>query len=88
MLPAQQKQDTFTFTLSKSKMEQSTPRLTAREREILQLIALGHTSEIIAEKLCLSLPTIKWYRKRLRVKFDVGTTVEMVRKALEAGLIE
>jgi two-component system NarL family response regulator len=69
-------------------MEQSTPRLTAREREILQLIAQGHTSEIIAEKLCLSLPTIKWYRKRLRVKFDVGTTVEMVRKALEAGLIE
>ena len=45
------------------------------------------TSEQIAEQLCLSLPTIKWYRKRLRIKFDVGTTVEMIRKALLAGLI-
>lgn len=69
-------------------MERPSPRLTAREREILQMIAEGHTSEQIAERLCLSLPTIKWYRKRLRVKFDVETTVEMVRKALVAGLIE
>ncbi len=68
-------------------MEQPFPRLTAREREILQMVAKGHTSERIAERLCLSLPTIKWYRKRLRAKFDVGTTVEMVRKALEVGLI-
>lgn len=85
MPPVRQKQDTFTYILSK--MEQNSPRLTTREREILQLIAQGHTSEQIAEQLCLSLPTIKWYRKRLRIKFDVGTTVEMIRKALLAGLI-
>ena len=85
MPPVRQKQDTFTYILSK--MEQNSPRLTTREREILQLIAQGHTSEQIAEQLCLSLVTIKWYRKRLRIKFDVGTTVEMIRKALLAGLI-
>lgn len=85
MPPVRQKQDTFTYILSK--MEQNSPRLTTREREILQLIAQGHTSEQIAEQLCLSLATIKWYRKRLRIKFDVGTTVEMIRKALLAGLI-
>lgn len=68
-------------------MEQPSPRLTAREREILQMIAEGHTSEQIAERLCLSLPTIKWYRKRIKVKFDADTTVAVVRKAVELGLI-
>ncbi len=68
-------------------MEQPSPRLTAREREILQMIADGHTSEQIAERLCLSLPTIKWYRKRIKVKIEADTTVEVVRKALEQGLI-
>lgn len=68
-------------------MEQPSPRLTAREREILQMIADGHTSEQIAERLCLSLPTIKWYRKRIKVKFDADTTVAVVRKAVELGLI-
>ena len=68
-------------------MEQPSPRLTAREREILQMIADGHTSEQIAGRLCLSLPTIKWYRKRIKVKFDADTTVAVVRKAVELGLI-
>ena len=68
-------------------METKPIRLTAREQQILQMIAGGRTSPQIAEHLCLSLPTIKWYRKRLKVKFEAETTVEMVRKALERGLI-
>ena len=68
-------------------MENRTIRLTAKEQRILQMIAEGHTSEQIAERLYLSLPTIKWYRKRIKVKFDADTTVEVVRKAVELGLI-
>ena len=68
-------------------MENRTIRLTAKEQRILQMIAEGHTSEQIAERLYLSLPTIKWYRKRIKVKFEADTTVEVVRKALEQGLI-
>lgn len=68
-------------------MENRTIRLTAKEQRILQMIANGHTSEQIAEEMCLSLPTIKWYRKRIKVKFEADTTVEVVRKALEQGLI-
>lgn len=68
-------------------MENRTIRLTAKEQRILQMIAEGHTSEQIAERLCLSLPTIKWYRKRIKVKFDADTTVAVVRKAVELGLI-
>ncbi len=68
-------------------MENRTIRLTAKEQRILQMIANGHTSPQIAEEMCLSLPTIKWYRKRIKVKFEADTTVEVVRKALEQGLI-
>lgn len=62
-------------------------KLSAKELEILRMIAAGQTSPSIAEHLCLSLPTIKWYRKRMKVKFDATTTVQMVRKAIEAGII-
>lgn len=61
--------------------------LTAKEQAILKLVSEGLTSEQIAEQMCLSLPTIKWYRKKLRTKFEANTSVEMVRKAMKQGLI-
>ena len=61
--------------------------LSTKEQTILRLISDGRTSVQIAEKLCLSLPTIKWHRKRIKAKFDAATTVEVVRKAIEQGLI-
>lgn len=68
-------------------MEAAKIRLTAKERHILKLIADGLTSPQIAEELCLSLPTIKWYRKRIRAKFDASNTAELIRKAVEQELI-
>lgn len=68
-------------------MENRTIRLTAKEQRILQMIAEGHTSPQIAEEMCLSLPTIKWYRKRIKVKFEADTTIEVIRKAVGLGLI-
>ena len=61
--------------------------LTSKEQAILKLVSDGLTSEQIAEQMCLSLPTIKWYRKKLRAKFEANTSVEMVRKAMKQGLI-
>ena len=68
-------------------MEPAKLRLSAKELLILKLISEGRTSPQIAEELCLSLPTIKWYRKRIRAKFDASTTVEVIRKAIEQGII-
>lgn len=68
-------------------MEPAKIRLSAKEQHILKLISEGRTSPQIAEELCLSLPTIKWYRKRIRAKFDASTTVEVIRKALEQGIL-
>lgn len=67
--------------------QENTIRLTTKEQRILQLVAAGRTSPQIAEELCLSLPTIKWYRKGIRIKFEADTTVEVVRKAIESGII-
>ena len=61
--------------------------LSEREREVLTLIAAGLTSPQIAEHLYLSLPTIKWYRKRLLSKFGASNMADLVRRAKEEGII-
>lgn len=61
--------------------------LTEREMEILPLIAAGLTSQQIADKLYLSLPTIKWYRKRLLLKFEASNAADMVARAKERGFV-
>lgn len=72
--------------------EQSTPEegesvLTERENQVLRLIAEGLTSPQIADKICLSLPTIKWYRKKLMIKLDAANTAELISKAKEKRLV-
>ncbi|MBO6223151.1 MAG: response regulator transcription factor [Bacteroidales bacterium] len=61
--------------------------LTQKEERILQLISEGKTSKEIADVLCLSLNTIKWYRKKLKAKFDSSSTIQTVRKAIDLGII-
>lgn len=61
--------------------------LTARESEILPLIAEGLTSQQIADKVFLSLATIKWHRKKLLEKFEAANTAELISKAKEKGFI-
>lgn len=62
-------------------------RLTPREREVLRLIALGHTSVEIAEKLGLSPRTIETHRARIHRKLGLGTRAELVRYALRHNLL-
>ena len=63
------------------------PDLSPREREILDLLAKGYTTQQIADGLHLSYETIRWYRKKLLDKFDVANTAEMVALAKEQGLV-
>ena len=57
------------------------------QEQILRLIADGLTSPQIAQKIYLSLATIKWYRGRLLMKFDAANTAELISKAKEKGLV-
>jgi DNA-binding NarL/FixJ family response regulator len=61
--------------------------LTPREREVLRLIALGHTSVEIAGKLGLSPRTIETHRARIHRKLGLDTRAELVHYALQHGLL-
>jgi two-component system response regulator NreC len=61
--------------------------LTAREAELVRLIALGHTSAEIARKLHLSRRTVEANRARLHRKLGLSNRAELVRYALRRGLL-
>ena len=61
--------------------------LTEREVEILRLIALGHTNSEIGEQLYLSVRTIESHRAHIQKKTSQSTRAELVRYALDHGLI-
>jgi len=61
--------------------------LTARETEVLRLIALGHTNPEIATALAISVRTVETHRNRVREKLGASSRSELVRFALERRLI-
>ena len=61
--------------------------LTAREREVLQLIAEGLSNREIAEKLFISPKTVKVHRFKMMEKLDLHNTAEITRYAVCNGLI-
>ena len=63
-------------------------RLTAREREVLGLIALGHTNAEMAKLLFLSLRTVETHRANIHRKLGTDSRAELVRHALELGLVK
>jgi two-component system, NarL family, response regulator NreC len=67
--------------------EDSWGGLSEREQEVLKMVALGHTSAEIAEKLNLSTKTVETYRARGMEKLGLGTRAALVRFALQNGLI-
>ena len=62
--------------------------LSEREVEVLRLIALGHTNSEIAEKLFLSTRTVETHRAHIQQKIRRTSRAELVRYALEHGLVE
>jgi two-component system response regulator NreC len=62
--------------------------LSEREVEILRLIALGHTNSAIGEQLYLSVRTVESHRAHIQKKTSRSTRAELVRYALDHGLIE
>ena len=62
-------------------------RLTNREREVLKLTAEGFTNQEIAEKLVISPKTVDTYRQRVMEKLNLHRRSELVRYALQKGLL-
>lgn len=62
--------------------------LSEREVEVLRLIALGHTNSEIGEQLYLSVRTVESHRAHIQQKLRLTTRSELVRYALERGLLD
>jgi two-component system response regulator NreC len=65
-----------------------TDPLTPREQEILGYIALGKTNPQIAITLSLSVKTVEWHRTNLMSKLDAHSVADLVRYALQHGLVD
>jgi two-component system response regulator NreC len=62
--------------------------LTPREREVLKLIAGGHSNREIAERLVISVNTVEVHRTRLMRKLDLHKRADLVKYAIRSGLID
>ena len=68
--------------------EEASDPLSEREREVLRLLALGHTNQEIAKLLYISVRTAESHRAHIMQKLRLGTRAELVRYALAHGPLE
>jgi len=61
--------------------------LSRREREVLRLLAQGHSNQQVADQIRVSVKTVETYRTRLRVKLGLKERAELYRFAVESGLL-
>jgi two-component system, NarL family, response regulator NreC len=70
----------------------ATPRppkaLSRREREVLRLLAQGHSNQQIADRVGVSVKTVETYRTRIREKLGLKERAELYRFAVESGLLD
>jgi DNA-binding NarL/FixJ family response regulator len=59
-----------------------------RQREILQLIAEGHTTKDIAQRLNLSVKTVETHRSQLMERLEIHDVPGLVRFAIGVGLVQ
>jgi DNA-binding NarL/FixJ family response regulator len=65
----------------------SVPRLGPREREVLQLVAKGDTSQIIASNLFISVSTVDVHRRNIMKKLDLHNVAALTTYAIRNGII-
>ena len=76
------------FAEAQARAEEEADPLSDREREVLRLLALGHTNQEIAKMLYISVRTAETHRAHIMQKLRLETRAELVRYALDHGLLE
>ena len=71
---------------SRTRLEQASP-LTAREMEILSLLAAGDSNQTIADRLSLSVHTVKFHISSILSKLGASSRTEAVTLALKLGIV-
>ena len=70
-----------------AKIHDRAERLTAREREVLELLVAGHPNKVIAHRMTISPRTVEIHRSRVMEKMQARTLSELVRMTLESGIL-
>jgi two-component system response regulator NreC len=73
---------------AEAKAREEADPLSDREREVMRLLALGHTNQEIAQMLYISVRTAETHRAHIMQKLRLGSRAELVRHAIEQGLLE
>ncbi len=63
-------------------------KLTIKEREVVQLIAEGHSTKDIADRLFISIKAVEGRRRRLMEKLQISTVADLIKYAIREGLTE
>jgi len=71
-----------------AKVDDEIAALSARERQVLQLIAEGKSNKEVAQALDIAVSTVESHRKHLMEKLDLHNTADMVRFAVRKGVIQ
>ncbi|HSZ24271.1 MAG TPA: response regulator transcription factor [Cytophagaceae bacterium] len=64
-----------------------TEKISSREKEILQHVAQGLSTKLIAEKLCISTRTVEAHRMKIMKKIKASNSAELIKKAIQYKLI-
>lgn len=62
-------------------------KLTTRQREVLQLLAEGHSAKKIADILSISPRTVEFHKYRMMDELNIGTSAELVQFAIKHGIV-
>ena len=73
---------------AEAKAREDADPLSDREREVMRLLALGHTNQEIAKMLYISVRTAETHRAHIMQKLRLSSRAELVRHAIEHGLLD
>jgi len=62
-------------------------KLTPRQREVLQLLAEGHSAKKIADMLCISHRTVEFHKYKMMEQLNLKTSAELVQYAIKHGIV-
>ena len=80
--------DSYLKTPAQEKSQPLGEELSARETEVLRLVALGYTSQQIADDLCITVNTVETHRGRIMEKLGLRGRAQLVRYAIARGLLD
>lgn len=78
---------TMLFDPPAATVEKTADLLTPREREVLQLVAEGHTNNGIADILSISVKTVEKHRANVMSKLEVKDLASLIRESIKQGLV-